>query len=327
MPLFRRRDRAGAPADGPGEAPGGDPGERPADEPADEPAEPPSVLVMTMARDEADMLPRWVEHYGRQVGVDHLLVLDDNSSDGSTDDLPCSVHRLPPLVGRHFERTRMRLLSGLAAGYLEVYDVVAFVDVDEFLVADPAHHTDLRSYLATRRDRDVIAPVGLNVVHLPDVEGPLRPGEPVLEQRRHAQFAPLMCKPSLKQVPAAWRWASHGIEAPFEVDPELFMLHLKFADRDGLARVAAHRKALSDADGRARGSSWSRDADDILAAFDRAVGGVDAAALTEFDVADVDLGPVVEPQDGWHRAVGAGQVQALKHQPLRRIPSRLLGAF
>lgn len=315
MPLFRSRSRRSATAEA---EPAGAPGQ------AGVPL--PSVLVMTMARDEADMLPRWVDHYGRQVGVENLVVLDDSTVDGSTDGLPCTVHRLPPL-GPRFEGTRMRLLSGLAAGFLEVYDVVVFVDVDEFLVADPAHHADLRSYLAARADRDVIAPLGLNVVHLPQVEGALRPDAPILGQRHFAQFAPLMCKPSLKRVAAAWRWASHGIEAPFEIDPELFLVHMKFADRDALAKVAAHRKAVSDADGRARKSSWSRDAEDIIAAFDQAVAGVDPDAVPELELAELDLTAVVAPRDGWFRAVGAGQVRALQQQPLRRVPSRLLGTI
>ena len=186
----------------------------------------PSVVVMTMARDESLMLPRWVRHYGDQVGVDHLVVLDDGTTDGSTDDLPCPVHRLPPLPGKGYEGVRMRLLSGLADGFLAAYDVVVFVDVDEFLVPDPARHADLRSYLAARADREVVAPTTLNVVHVPQVEEPLRPDEPVLAQRGFAKFTPIMCKPSVKRVPAAWRWASHGIEAPFAVDPELYMLHL-----------------------------------------------------------------------------------------------------
>jgi hypothetical protein len=290
-----------------------------------EPETAPTVLVMTMVRDEAQMLPRWINHYAGQVGMDNLLVLDDNSSDGSTDGLECTVHRLPSLSGRGFEKARMQLLSGLASGFLGAYDFVAFVDADEFLVPDPTRHHDLRSYLASRRDREVVAPLALNVVHVPSVEPPLRPGEPVLGQRQFAKFAPVMCKPSIKRVPASWRWASHGIAAPFEVDPELFMVHLKFADRDLLRQVAAHRKALVDADGRASGSSWSREADDIVAALDRAVAGIDVDTVTEFDPREVDLTKLVEPRDGWHRAVGAGQVQALRHLPLRRVPAALIG--
>ena len=305
LPRLRQRRRAAAP-----------------DQP---PTALPTVLVMTMVRDEAEMLPRWVAHYAAQVGMDNLVVLDDNSTDGSTDGLDCTVHRLPPLRGGRYERTRMQLLSGLAQGFLAAYDYVVFVDADEFLVPDPTRYADLPTFLAHRSDRDVVAPTALNVVHVPSVEGPLRAGEPVLGQRRYAVFAPIMCKPSIKRVPAGWRWASHGIEAPFEVDPELFMVHLKFADRDLLRRVAAHRKALVDADGRAKASSWSREADDIVGALDRAVAGVDVGTVPEFDPRQVDLASVVEPRDGWHRAVGAGQVQALGQQPVRRVPERLLG--
>ena len=87
----------------------------------------PRVLVMTMVRDEAEMLPRWLRHYAGQVGMENLIVLDDNSTDGSTDGLECTVHRLPPLPGDRFERTRMDLLSGLAQGFLSVYDYAVFV--------------------------------------------------------------------------------------------------------------------------------------------------------------------------------------------------------
>ena len=285
----------------------------------------PSVLVMTMVRDESEMLPRWVDHYGRHVGTDHLLVLDDQTTDGSTDDLPCTVHRLPSLAGKKYERTRMQLVSGLARGYLAAYDWVVFVDADEFLVPDPALHPDLRSYLAAREDREVVAPVALNVVHVTGAEGPLRRGEPVLGQRRCATFAPIMCKPSVKRVPAQWRWASHGIEAEFAVDPELFMVHLKFADRDLLAQVAAHRQALVEQEGRPKATNWSRGADDLVAVLDRVVEGVDPDRIPELGVSEEDLASVVEHREGWSRAVGAGQVQALERMPVRRLPGRLLG--
>lgn len=286
----------------------------------------PTVCVLTMVRDEAEMLPRWVAHYARHVGIENLVVLDDNSTDGSTDGLGCTVHRLPALPGKGYEGARMSLVSGLAAGFLAVYDAVVFVDADELLVPDPRHHADLPSYLAARPDDEVLAPLALNVVHLPGIEEPLRPGEPVLGQRGFAKFAPIMCKPSVKRVPARWRWASHGIEAPFRVDPELFLVHLKFADREALRRSAAHRKALVEADGRARRSSWSKDAEEIVAALDRAVAEVDPADVPVFDPAEVDLAAIVEPRDGWHRAVGNGQVQALRKMPLVRIPDHLVPA-
>jgi Glycosyl transferase family 2 len=294
---------------------------------AAEPLQQPTVLVMTMVRDEAEMLPRWLRHYGAQVGMENLVVLDDNSVDGSTDGLECTVHRLPDLPGGRYENARMTLTSGLAAGFLAAYDFVVFVDADEFLVPDPDRYADLPSFLATRRHRDVIAPMGLNVVHVPSVEPPLVAGEPVLGQRRFAKFTPLMCKPSVKQVPATWRRASHGIEAPFEVDDELFMFHLKFADRDALLRVAAHRRALVLSDGRANASSWSRSAEEVVAALDEAVRDVDLDLVPEFDAKEVDLTTIVHEEKGFHRSVGAGQLGSLRRQPLRLVPSRFLGTI
>ena len=57
-------------------------------EPTPLPTALPTMAAITMARDEGPMLRRWVDHYGRELGADNLVVIDDNTSDGSTDGLP-----------------------------------------------------------------------------------------------------------------------------------------------------------------------------------------------------------------------------------------------
>src|SRR5436190_8925665 len=92
------------------------------------------VVAITFVRDEAEMLPRWLAHYGAELGYDNLVVLDDNTVDGSTDDLPCLHYRLPPGPWKApWSKTRLRLVNGLAGGLLAVNDAVLYTDVDEFL--------------------------------------------------------------------------------------------------------------------------------------------------------------------------------------------------
>lgn len=286
----------------------------------------PSVAVLTMTRDEGGMLDRWVRHYGHHVGVENLIVLDDNSVDGSTDDLQCTVHRLPTLPGdRDYEVARMELASGFARGLLACYDLVAFVDVDEFLVPDPRRYDRLVDLLADRPDTQVVAGMALNVVHHVRVEGDLDPALPVLGQRRFAKFVPLMCKPSVKRVPAQWRFATHGIMAPFTVDPDLFMVHLKYYDRAASRQVAEHRRRMVDTDGRAARSSWAVGGADMDAMLERFVGDGDPGEVPEFEAAAVDLGSVVRREGDAYRTSRPGQVKAMETLPLVRVPERLHG--
>jgi len=286
----------------------------------------PNVAVITMARDEGTMLRRWVEHYSREVGAEHLVVVDDNSSDGSTDDLPCPVLRIPPLTKKSFEPARMGLLGGLSAGLLEAYDAAIFCDVDEFIVADPKVHESLRHFVAARPGRQAVGVMGLNVVHDIAQEPPLVEGEPILGQRSLAKFLPLMCKPSLKWEPANWALASHGIKCPFEVDPELFMFHMKFADRDHLKAVADHRHEMFRTDGRAARTSWERSGGDMVNLLDEITADIDHDAIKPFGPPLKKLPSIVEQSapDTW-RAVGGGQVQAMRNRPLVRVPDRFLG--
>ena len=282
----------------------------------------PTVAAITMVRDEAAMLPRWVAHYSRQVGVENLFVIDDNSTDGGTDGLPCPVLRIPPITKQQFEPARMGMLSGLAASLLNAYDAVLFTDADEFVVADPDRFGSLRDFVAARRGSSVLGVMGLNVVHLAS-EPDLDPARPILEQRSCAKFLPLMCKPSLTWVPAAWRWASHGIMAPYTIDPDLYMFHMKFADRRLLMAAGDRRKEVVEMDGRAATTSWRLGGNEMVALLDRISESADVDAAQPFSPPAKKLKEIVEKKpDGSWRAVGGGQMQAMERRPLVRVPER-----
>jgi hypothetical protein len=284
----------------------------------------PTVAVITMTRDEGRLLRRWVDHHGDQVGRDHVVVLDDHSADGSTDDLGCTVHRLPRLDGgRRFEKVRMALLNGVAEGLLAAYDYVAFLDVDEFLVPDPAVHASLGELLQARGRPDVLGVTALDLVHAPG-DTPLDLDRGILAQRRFAKFAPVMCKPSVKRTPAAWTRGSHGITVPYAVDPALFMVHLKFADRDRLVDIARRRHEVHLVDGRAPKSGWARPAAEVLEMLDAGLEGFDPATVPEFEPDPEVLAAVVEVKDdGVHRTRAGG----VRSEPVVRVPARLLEAF
>ena len=297
----------------------------PAPTPSVTPSSLPTMAAITMARDEGPMLRRWVDHYARELGPDNLVVIDDNSTDGSTDDLPCPVIRIPPIGKKPFEPARMGLLSGLADSLLNVYDAVVFSDADEFVVADPDKFESIRHLVADRADRDVLGVVALNLVHAPS-EGPLDPGRPLLEQRHYAKFLPLMCKPAIKRIPAAWRWASHGIMAPYAVDPDLFMFHMKYGDRDQLRAISRARNEAWKADRRADGTSWTLGADESVEVLDRLWDDVDLKAVKPFEVPLERLAEAItQRKDGSFRAVGQGQVKAMGKLPLVVVPERFRG--
>ncbi len=96
------------------------PGARPQEHtpPARDDDEPVRIAAITFCRDEGRMLPLWVRYYGGQLGLENLYVVDDNSEDGSTDDLPCDVLHIPPIRGGKFDSTRMAMVGNLGRSLL-----------------------------------------------------------------------------------------------------------------------------------------------------------------------------------------------------------------
>ena len=283
------------------------------------------LAAITMVRNEAAMLPRWIEHYAGQLGgYEHLLVLDDISDDGSTDDLPCPVIRVPPFIHRPFEPARLGMISHFGSGLLESYHAVVFTDADEFLVADPDKYDSLVELVAAKTETRVFGAMGLNVTQLVTSEAELDPTRPILAQRRYAKFISLMCKPSIKKVHNQWTAASHGLKRqPWTVDPDLYMFHAKFADRETLRRAAELRKRDVREDNRPRATNWRFGGDAMVDLLDSMAKGVALDRLQTFSPDLVDLAGIVREEEGEvFRARGGRQVQLMKSGELMLIPER-----
>jgi hypothetical protein len=284
-----------------------------ADEPQEAPAErdpdePLRIAALTFCRDEGRMLPLWVRYYGGQLGVDNLYVVDDNSEDGSTDDLPCDVLHIPPIRGGRFNTTRMAMVGNLGRSLLQLYDVVMFTDTDEFVVPDPDRYAGLRTYVESQSGLNAVGSLGFNVVHAVDSEPRLDLEQPLLGQRRLAKFLPLMCKPAIKWVPEHWSSGTHGVRTPYRVDPDLWMFHMKFGDRDHLQEAADHRLRMVEADGRSRDTQWRQGGDTLVQLLEQITAGVDPA----------------DPP-GNFRAPKGSQMKMMENRPLVRIPERFHG--
>lgn len=285
----------------------------------------PEIAVITVVRDEAVMLPRWVAHYSKQCGgPERLVVIDDNSTDGSTEALPCPVIRLPDRTHEEWAQARLRMVNALATSLLQSFDAVAFADADEFLVADPEKYADLRELVADRPDAQAIGAMGLNVVHRVGAEPPLDPTRPVLRQRRTAKFIPKMCKPAIKRGTGHWASGSHGCRMPYEIDRDLYLFHMKFADRDHLTATAADRRALTEQSGRGRDANW-RLGVELVEVLDGMDSSTKLMELPRFRPRPDRLAQIVEhQQENLWRSVGGGQVRAMRERPLMRLPKRLV---
>ena len=136
-----------------------------------------------------------------------------------------------------------------------------------------------------------------------------------------------MCKPAVKLVPAPWGAATHGVRTPYGVDPDLWMFHMKFGDRDHLQAAADHRQRMVEADGRSRDTQWRQGGDTLVELLERITAGVDTDDVPEFVPPSGEklAGLVIEDPPGNFRAPKGGQMKLMENRPLVRIPKRFHG--
>jgi len=205
--------------------------------------------VFTISKNEAVILPIWVDYYAKIFGNENVYILDHQSNDGSTDDLLCNTILIKN--EEYFARRWMvDMVNQFQHELLKEYETVIFVETDEFLIPNSDKYADLMDYVE-KMEADVIRNVCYEVWHNPDEEPALDFTKPILKQRKYWYRRDATTrvggagdhadKPAITKIPIYWGLAYKAasqlidgihIAMDIETDEDLIFVHLHRVDYD-----------------------------------------------------------------------------------------------
>jgi len=191
------------------------------------------VAVVTMVRDDAFFLTKWVQYYGGLFGRENLYVINHGHGEAVRGIASgCNVMGIPGDPHKNFDGKRWRMFNGLINGLRGYYTHVICGDVDELVVTDPASGGTLADYLFSKRAGQVLTPIGLELVHVRDRESDAI-DDKILGPRRHVQHLTAYSKPCIISVPTRLSRGGHFTDfAKLETPEYLYLFHLKYCDFD-----------------------------------------------------------------------------------------------
>ena len=188
---------------------------------------PRSRALVTMVHNEPVFLPIWLRYYSRFFRPEDIYVLDNESTDGSTE--RDGFVRIPAANDSVDHAWMAQTLGELQRELLDRYDVVLVTDVDEIVAPVPEWGT-LGDYI-DRFDEPYINCLGYELLHRPDLEPPLDLERPILDQRSWWFINDAYDKAALATEPITWPPGLHPpADAEFNPDPDLRMIHLHRMD-------------------------------------------------------------------------------------------------
>ena len=187
------------------------------------------IAAITMTRNDAFFLKKWIAYYGAQLGEENLYIFFDGEDqrvpNGKFHAVAC-----PKIVAPRakFDRLRMQFLSQQAQQLFEQgYDLVIGCDTDEFLVLDPALQQSLADYLSDKPAFDSLSALGVDVGQHLLHEFPINWDEPFLQQRSYAVLSSRYTKAVVLAKPLQWGSGFHRIKGHnFHIDSNLYLFHL-----------------------------------------------------------------------------------------------------
>ena len=207
------------------------------------------IAAITMARDDEFFLSRWIAYYGKQFGTENLyIILDgiDQAIPKNAGNAHITKLEHEPMSRAAGDKYRIGKLSDLATELLKTYDIVIGCDADEFLIVDPNTKMNLAEYLSTKKIKNTLSGLGLDIGQNLNCENELDTDAPFLEQREYALLSTRYTKPVVKTITSPWGSGFHSIRHHnFHIDKNLYLLHFGAIDLKMLERKAA-----------ARGTDW-----------------------------------------------------------------------
>ena len=184
--------------------------------------------AITMVHNEPVFLPIWLGYYSRFFAPEDIYVLDNDTSDGSTDG--DGFVRIPVHHDSVDHNWMVETVEGLQHELISSgYDVVLVTDVDEIVIPTPEWGT-LGDYIDEFAEWFVNC-IGYEILHMVDREGPYDPSRPILEQRGYWFANGAYNKPALATGPMAWvPGFHHRTDGQLNYDPNLRLIHLHRMD-------------------------------------------------------------------------------------------------
>lgn len=203
------------------------------------------IAAITMARNDEFFLSRWVEYYGRELGIENLyIILDGTDQDAPKNAADANVIKLPhtDMSRAAGDKYRIGKISDLAEKLFSKYDIVIGCDSDEFLIADPNTKKSLAEYLSDLKYKTAVSGLGLDIGQNMNTEKPLDTKKPMLEQRSYAFLSTRYTKPVVLFRPMRWGSGFHRVHgANLHIDKNLYLLHFGAVDMKMLVTKAEKR--------------------------------------------------------------------------------------
>lgn len=221
-----------------------------------------TACAITMVYRDYWALTQWYAHYSRLVGPEHLYVVAHGNDPEIARICPgASIITIPRDELKGFEHRRISFLNGLQSGFAHLYDWVIRTDADELICIDPDKHASLADLLAAHEDAPALYAQGLDLVER-DTDVALNGDENVFAKRRWARPYGHYSKAFAARGQTMIAW--HGIRMnPCKVDtfpyvlPEgVYLVHLKYANREALDIANKHRVAVAQVAG--VGDNWRK---------------------------------------------------------------------
>lgn len=206
------------------------------------------VAALTMVRDDAFFLKAWLRHYGEMFGRENCYVINHGRGQEVADlAAGCNVIGIPGDPHKNFDSKRWQLLNNMVGGLRKYYKYVVVGDVDELVIVDPEAGQNLREFLEGAPNKRMFTPLGLEVIHRPELEAtPIT--DHILGPRRHVRPAPWYSKPCITSYPAKISRGGHYAQYDqLHAPDQLYLMHLKYCDFDAYSAAMDRRNATTKA--------------------------------------------------------------------------------
>lgn len=195
------------------------------------------IGIFTIVKNEKFFTKKWIEYYSKFFDLNDMYILDHESIDGSTNNLPVNTIKISNEQDFHIIWLMERVRE-FSEKLLKDYKYFFYVDADELIITKDG--SNFREYLdkEIHNNRNCFIATGYNIVHNKEKEPPFDYSKSILSQRKYYHECSHYNKPFMADHLLYYNSGLHtaGNETWYSDtsrnDPNLLLMHCKLYDFD-----------------------------------------------------------------------------------------------